>query len=607
MPRALRGGGDLPIGRVLQLAFLVLVVLPLLVVTGTAYLQSRQALHAEIHHLLQQDADMLAQSVDGFLYERLENLLGWRGLDVMQDARVGDVDKRITQFLRQLAASYGGIYRELDLVAPDGRVLASSTASRIGGHDPLSAAGPGRVTRLHGVAVTVHPPQALTDADGNMGRALPLTVTVPSRYGEQSLGTLQAWVDWRELHRLLVRAVGGPRHDHARLALLLDRRGGLLGAARIGASDAAVARLAAWLRDALRAPDGDGLAAAARRHGMLVGHAVSPGFLGFRGLGWQVVVAEPEAVAFAPVQRLLHWLLAALLLTSLAALGLAAVLARHLAAPLDRLAAFSRHYNDERPPVPPPPRGPREVRELTRAMSDMTRRLRDSRQQLVRASKLAAVGEMAAHLAHEVRTPLGILRSSAQILRQERALSPEGREMVAFIDGESERLNRLVTLLLESGRPREPVFGPVEVGPLVATCVDLLRGKAEQRGLTLRQQVGRDLPSLWGDAGQLQQVLLNLLLNAIQITPAGGEVAVRAERRGDEVRLAVHDSGPGVAPAERSRIFEPFVSGREGGFGLGLSVVQQILGRHGVRIVVDDSPLGGAAFTLHFPIRRPQP
>ncbi len=227
--------------------------------------------------------------------------------------------------------------------------------------------------------------------------------------------------------------------------------------------------------------------------------------------------------------------------------------------------------------------------------------LEHSREELIRAAKLAVVGEMAATMAHEVRTPLGILRSSAQMLQRESHLSPEGHEMTRFIVGETDRLNRLVSTLLESARPRPPEFALRDVHPIIEHALELLTQRAAQRQITLTVELHATRSILLCDGEQLLQVILNLVLNALQILPEDGAVVVRSATDAEHLIVEVADNGPGIPPEIRIRVFDPFFTMREGGMGLGLTVVQQIINAHSGTIIISESSQGGVCFRCAFP------
>ncbi len=591
---------SLRIGHTLLAAFLLLVILPIVLVTSLAYVSASDALRNEIIHRLQQDTTGLMQSIDHLLFERIENLRSWRALDVMQDASVGDVDKRLARFLSSLETSYGSIYSELLFRDPAGVIIASSDNSRIGKQADIDDADAIRI-ETDGVAIELLPVQPCHPQ--TTARCLPIRTALDNRFTGEPLGQLIALLSWRRIENELAQVTETELNDaHKLFAVLTNASGRIIGAT-------AEAR-GIWPRDdagqlqPLPEFEGHRVTLALPQHAAeeyLTADVQQEALRYFPLTGWRVVVLEAEDDALAPVYRLTRLLLSVALATTIIAILMASWLGNHIAQPIIQLARFSRHYDDRQAPQPPPLHGVTEVRELHHSLLEMIRRLALSRRQLVQASKLAAVGEMAATLAHEVRTPLGILSSSAQLLLTDQNLSEESREMAGFIISESARLNRLITLLLESGRPREPMLHSLEVLEPLRHSLSLLTPKANKQGVTLDPRLPDRLPHIRGDAEQLEQVFLNLLLNAIQAMPGGGTIRLLARAAGDSVIVEIADSGPGVPEADRQRIFEPFVSGRDSGFGLGLSIVQQIVHQHGGSIEVARSPLGGALFRLRFP------
>jgi two-component system, NtrC family, sensor histidine kinase HydH len=244
-----------------------------------------------------------------------------------------------------------------------------------------------------------------------------------------------------------------------------------------------------------------------------------------------------------------------------------------------------------------------EVGELTEAFVQTVRDLDQSRADLVRASKLAVLGELAAVMAHEIRTPIGILRSSAQMLAREPDLSSEARELTGFIESETERLNRLVSTLLDSARPRAPKLQPTDLHAIIRHSIDLLTVQAEKKGIHISLNLDESHPLVEVDTEQMTQVLLNLVLNALQILPNGGQVAISTRENAGRLIVEIADDGPGIPLDELSRVFDPFFTKREGGVGLGLAVVQQIIASHGGQIHAGKSTLGGALFTITLPMK----
>jgi len=238
---------------------------------------------------------------------------------------------------------------------------------------------------------------------------------------------------------------------------------------------------------------------------------------------------------------------------------------------------------------------------MSQAFGKMINDLERSKENLTRAAKLAVVGEMAAAMSHEVRTPLGILRSSAQLLLREPTLSEEGREVCGFIISETERLNRLVTTLIDSARPRAPEFSPVDISELARHTSAMLAIQAQKKNISL--QCEDSPPAIAScDAEQITQVILNLLLNAIQVLPEGGHITMQVSSHVSEILLTVADDGPGVPEDQRKQIFDPFFTQRAGGIGLGLAVVRQIVLAHHGEISVHESAMHGAEFRLKLPV-----
>ena len=225
-----------------------------------------------------------------------------------------------------------------------------------------------------------------------------------------------------------------------------------------------------------------------------------------------------------------------------------------------------------------------------------------ARARLVQSEKLAALGQLAAAIAHEVRNALAIIRSSAQGLGE--ALpdgDDESRRASSFILAEIDRLSSVVTSLLSFARPPRLAPRAVEVSALFDQASLLAREELAAKSIRLRRGDAERVPPIHGDPDLIVQVLLGLLSNAAAAVPAGGEVALEARAADGAVEIAVADSGPGVPEALRGRIFEPFFTTREKGTGLGLAVARQIVEAHDGTIEVGDRPGGGARFRIRLP------
>jgi len=228
-------------------------------------------------------------------------------------------------------------------------------------------------------------------------------------------------------------------------------------------------------------------------------------------------------------------------------------------------------------------------------------KLEDANRRALEAERLASLGRLAAGFAHEIRNPLGSIRGSIELLRTGEGLADEERQLCRIIEQETARLNQLVTDMVDLSRPRTPERQIVDLADVVAGVVELSRSSGLGEGVAVRYD-GPSSLQIEADRGQMHQVLWNLVRNALQVSPAGGEVKVALNRRADRsVELVVRDHGPGIDETHRERLFEAFYTTRSHGVGIGLAVVKQILDGHDFIIEASTATDGGAQFTVTVP------
>jgi signal transduction histidine kinase len=294
---------------------------------------------------------------------------------------------------------------------------------------------------------------------------------------------------------------------------------------------------------------------------------------------------------------------AALGLTLAAALcGIAVTLAAHATLrPLRRLSEGARQLarGDLRGRVEV--RGQDEIADLSRDFNAMAAALEEREARLIRSERLAAIGRMAAHIAHEVRNPLSSIGLNAELLEEELTASPAGAKLCRAIQNEVDRLAALTEQYLRFARLPQPRRERLALGPVVASLLDLIAGDARARGVTLTSRIGA-LPPADIDEGQLRQALLNLCKNAVEAMDAGGTLTVTAAAADGVIELAVADTGPGIPEEMRARIFEPFFSTKEHGTGLGLALTQHVITAHGGTIEVTTAAGQGTTFTIRLPV-----
>lgn len=229
--------------------------------------------------------------------------------------------------------------------------------------------------------------------------------------------------------------------------------------------------------------------------------------------------------------------------------------------------------------------------------------LQQARVRLAHSEKLATLGQLAAAIAHEVRTPLAVMRSASQNLAESVGdTNPDAGKSCSFVIAEIDRLTNVVSSLLAFARPVSLRRQPAQIAAVIRRTLLLAEADLGTQRVRLRQQAAADLPVLAVDADLVCQALLGLLANAVQAAGPGGDVEIRASACDDSIEVAVEDSGPGVPPGLRERIFEPFFTTRPQGTGLGLAVVRQIVEAHGGVLQVGERVGGGARFAMRFPV-----
>ena len=269
------------------------------------------------------------------------------------------------------------------------------------------------------------------------------------------------------------------------------------------------------------------------------------------------------------------------------------------------LAADAVGRGNLQPPLPSASRD--EVGRLSAAFRLMTDRVRETMAEIERSRQMAAVGEFAAQISHEIRNPLTSIKLNLQKLERARRagrLPPETDTPLEITLREINRMERVVHDVLRLGRSRATTHARINVTQIVKETIDLAAPQLERTGVALRSEFASAGGDLWvrGDAALLSGALLNLILNAAE-SAAGGEIFIDVEHTGSAGRVTVRDTGPGIPREHRERIFEPFFTTKNGGTGLGLALAQRTVEEHGGSLRLAE-PAVGAAFVLELPIDR---
>ncbi len=234
-----------------------------------------------------------------------------------------------------------------------------------------------------------------------------------------------------------------------------------------------------------------------------------------------------------------------------------------------------------------------------------------ARAEMVKRERFAALGELSAIVAHEVRNPLGVIYNAVTTLRRLLKVDGDSALLLNILSEESDRLNRMVADLLDFTRPRDLILQPEDVSKVLMDALEAARvqGGPDAKTVSFNVEVQPDLPPVHMDRRQVRQALLNVAVNALQAMPQGGAVRVRCRRelhdKRDHVRIDISDQGMGIPPELLHRVFEPFFTTKAQGTGLGLAVVRRILDEHRGEISVDSAPGRGTTFTIRLPFFPP--
>ena len=316
-----------------------------------------------------------------------------------------------------------------------------------------------------------------------------------------------------------------------------------------------------------------------------------------------LVLAAPVTPVTEPFQEAAKRNLWILAIVAVGGFGLAALLTRRTTRALVRLAAAAEAVSrgdldkkvDERPGD--------EVGRVARAFNSMTESLRDTLRELSLRQSLAAVGEFAASLAHEVRNPLTSVRVDLQRIEEKLPEESDARDLLSRALSEIERVDRSVTGALRVARSGSITLEPVDLRKPLDAALHTAEPKFKSHGAQIEHaEPGDDAIAVRGDAAALEQLFLNLLLNAAQALEKGGRASVFVERTNRDVFTSIRDTGRGITPENLEKVFDPFYSTRPEGTGLGLAIARQIAIAHGGEITMESLPGVGTTVRLRLPL-----
>lgn len=237
-------------------------------------------------------------------------------------------------------------------------------------------------------------------------------------------------------------------------------------------------------------------------------------------------------------------------------------------------------------------------------LAQANQQLREAEAQVRRTERLAALGQLSAGLAHEIRNPLSTIKGSAEVLSK--SVDADGavaRELAGFISTEVDRTNALVTRFLDFARPLALHLDTTDITEVIDEAVAQVEKHTPPLDVSIYKNYSPEIPPFPLDRQLIERVLYNLILNAAQASPPRGTVTVKTRQTGDTVEVSVIDRGCGIAPKDRESIFNPFFTTKSSGVGLGLAIVSKIVDEHGGQIEVESEPGAGSVFRVFLPVR----
>jgi len=248
-----------------------------------------------------------------------------------------------------------------------------------------------------------------------------------------------------------------------------------------------------------------------------------------------------------------------------------------------------------------------QLEKTSEELTDAYAQLQQTFDRLRKSDRLAALGQLSAGIAHEIRNPLVSIKGSVEILETSLGPGHPKAEFTGIIKEEVQRLNRLVDEFLKFARPPKPSAETVWLNDLITSTLVLVGKEAEGSNVAIKSDLDDSIPALKLDPNQIRQVLLNVILNGIQAMPDGGVLELKSFVEAENVVVAMSDSGIGIGPAELERIFDPFFTTKPEGTGLGLSIAHQLVENHSGSLTSENNPEGGMVFLIRLPIDLKKP
>jgi len=332
--------------------------------------------------------------------------------------------------------------------------------------------------------------------------------------------------------------------------------------------------------------------------------------------GWGVVVRQPTEESYAVAEQNLFFLVVVFFCSLLAALGLGIYLARKISGPVTVLLDGVKQVAAGDLGTKIPVETGDEIGQLALAFNDMTGKLKlhmeeidkahsevlKTQKQLLQSEKMAAIGQLAAGLAHEIYNPLNVISGFTEVLIKQGQHTEAGKKHLEEIYRETGRCQNLIAELLRFAKPKKSGRDLADLGVLLGETISLVQAQAKTQGIVVTTAIPESLPAVLADKDQMKQVFLNLLLNACQAMPSGGELHIKTYVSAGSLAVDIKDTGIGIKAQDIQNIFNPFFTTKAEGTGLGLALSFAVMESHGGAINVKSEEGKGAVFTIILPL-----
>ncbi|HID81939.1 MAG TPA: HAMP domain-containing histidine kinase [Thiotrichales bacterium] len=319
-------------------------------------------------------------------------------------------------------------------------------------------------------------------------------------------------------------------------------------------------------------------------------------------ISWVLAARISPDLLAADLRLLRKGLIAMAVVTLLVGLLLSGWVARHLAKPICRLAENIKAYGRGEMQAPTIPSSIQEVNQVQQSFAGMADTLKQTEQQLLQSAKMASIGEMAAGIGHELNNPLNNMLSLGKLLQRNEALDDNGQKDVDALLEETRRASKIVQGILNFARQTPLQYEQFDLGEFLENCRRRVADLAAEKQVKIQIEFAETI-LMEADPGQLEQVMVNLLMNAIQASAASSAVEIHAEKNTGQVIIRVKDEGAGLTEIAKTKLFEPFFTTKAvgEGSGLGLSISLGIVESHGGELTIENHPAGGVVAEIKIP------